>query len=459
VYSINQTTGALAEIPGSPFAGGGFNYSDFFATDPTGRFLYVAVGPSALLGYSVNLTSGALTPVPGSPYLVNYPTSLLVDPTGKFLYLSNIGSGPTAYTFSINSSTGALTQIQQLGIQGAGGYFGALAYGTAPVLYTPSFAYVTNQTGKSISEFTITDSNGALTAVSGSPLADSNGPQVVAASPNGKFVYTGNSNGSISEYKITATIGALTKITGSPIKGLANPVSLVVDPTSTFLLVADQTNQTLSSYTINAANGALTLLSSAATGFPPSAVALDPTGAQALVTGVNSVDYFPISLNGTIGIRSSYNGGATATALSIDPTSQYLFQANTVGPVLAVYTLLETGVQNGALYYTPGNGPSAVLAEPSGRFVYVANSADGTISAYSLNNPTGVLTPITGTFTAGAGPDSLAASNDGTYLYAVNNGSGTVSIFIINNDGTLTAAGSATTSTGPTSIATVGTYK
>jgi hypothetical protein len=39
VYSINQTTGALAEIPGSPFAGGGFNYSDFFATDPTGRFL------------------------------------------------------------------------------------------------------------------------------------------------------------------------------------------------------------------------------------------------------------------------------------------------------------------------------------------------------------------------------------------------------------------------------------
>jgi 6-phosphogluconolactonase (cycloisomerase 2 family) len=134
VYSINQTTGALAEIPGSPFAGGGFNYSDFFATDPTGRFLYVAVGPSALLGYSVNLTSGALTPVPGSPYLVNYPTSLLVDPTGKFLYLSNIGSGPTAYTFSINSSTGALTQIQQLGIQGAGGYFGALAYGTAPVL-------------------------------------------------------------------------------------------------------------------------------------------------------------------------------------------------------------------------------------------------------------------------------------------------------------------------------------
>jgi 6-phosphogluconolactonase (cycloisomerase 2 family) len=115
-------------------------------------------------------------------------------------------------------------------------------------------------------------------------------------------------------------------------------------------------------------------------------------------------------------------------------------------------------VQSGALYYTPGNGPSAVLAEPSGRFVYVANSTDGTISAFSLANSTGVLTS-TGTFLTGAAPDSLAASNDGKYLYAVNNGSGTVSIFTINNDGTLTAAGSATTATGPTSIATVGTYK
>jgi len=34
-----------------------------------------------------------------------------------------------------------------------------------------------------------------------------------------------------------------------------------------------------------------------------------------------------------------------------------------------------------------------------------------------------------------------------------------VSIFTINNDGTLTAAGLAITATGPSSIATVGTYK
>jgi 6-phosphogluconolactonase (cycloisomerase 2 family) len=469
VYAINSTTGALAEVSGSPFAGDGLNFDDNMVTDPTGRFLYVAVGPSVsngapgiLLAYSVNLTTGALTPVPGSPFKVGqYAGGLAMDPTGKFLYFGNLmtsGDVPATFVFSLNGSTGVPTQIGTQGIQGDSDYGFSFVTGTAPVTYTPSFAYVTNQTSKSISEFTITDATGALTAVAGSPLADSNGPQVVTAAPNGKFVYTGNSNGSISEYKITATTGALTKVSGSPIKGLADPVSLVVDPTSSFLLVADQTNQTLTSYTINPSTGALTLLNSVGTLFSPTAVALDPTGVQALVTGQDSVDYFPISLNGTIGNRSYYNGGATATALSIDPTSQYLFQTNSNGDNFAVYTLLESGVQSGAQYFSTGNGPSAVLAEPTGRFVYEANSTDGTISAFSLANSTGVLTS-TGTFNTGTAPDSLAASNDGKYLYAVNNGSGTVSIFTINNDGTLAAAGSAITATGPTSIATVGTYK
>ncbi len=467
VYAVNATTGALTEVPGSPFPGAGDAYNDYFATDPTGRFLYIAVGPSGassgppgiLLAYSVNLTTGALSPLTGSPYKFGQNAiALTLDPTGKFLYLTNNGSGPTTYTFSINSSTGVLTQIGQQGIQGAGEYGLAFAAGTAPVTNTPTFAYVTNLTSKSISEFTISAATGALTSVSGSPLADSNGPQVVTTTPNGKFVYTGNSNGSISEYKVNATTGALTKVAGSPLKGLGDPVSIVADPTSSFLLVLDQTKGTLSSYTISS-TGALTFLSSNTTPASPVAVALDPTGVQALVTGDNYVQYYPISLAGVIGSRQGYNAGFTAVALSIDPTSQYLFQANTNGNILAVYTLLATGVQSGAQYYNTGNIPSAVLAEPSGRFVYIANSSDGNISAFSLANSTGVLTPIAGTFNTGSGPASLAASNDGKYLYAVNNGSGTVGIFTINDDGTLTAAGSATTGAGPTSISTVGTYK
>jgi hypothetical protein len=80
-----------------------------------------------------------------------------MDPTGKFLYVGNVANGgaaPAALVFSVNASTGALTQIRTQGIQGDSFYDLSLVTGTAPVAYTPSFAYVTNQTSKSISEFT-----------------------------------------------------------------------------------------------------------------------------------------------------------------------------------------------------------------------------------------------------------------------------------------------------------------
>src|SRR4029077_5753516 len=94
VYSINSTTGALTEVSGSPFFAGGALYSGVFTTDATGQFLYAAVGPSnnggapgVLVAFSINQTTGALTNVPGSPYLVGQlATSVTVEPSGKFLY-------------------------------------------------------------------------------------------------------------------------------------------------------------------------------------------------------------------------------------------------------------------------------------------------------------------------------------------------------------------------------------
>jgi DNA-binding beta-propeller fold protein YncE len=69
------------------------------------------------------------------------------------------------------------------------------------------------------------------------------------------------------------------------------------------------------------------------------------------------------------------------------------------------------------------------VAEPSGKFVYVANSGDGTISVYSLNIATGALTEVGTAVPAGAGTNALTTSNDGKYLYATNNTAGTVSGF------------------------------
>jgi DNA-binding beta-propeller fold protein YncE len=48
---------------------------------------------------------------------------------------------------------------------------------------------------------------------------------------------------------------------------------------------------------------------------------------------------------------------------------------------------------------------------PQGTVAYVANRADGTVSAYSINATTGALTPVPGSpFAAGAGTNSIAIS-------------------------------------------------
>jgi len=160
----------------------------------------------------------------------------------------------------------------------------AISTGAKAVAYAPKFAYATNQGTDNISEYAIDSATGALTAVGGSPISDSNGPQLITATPSGAFVYTGNANKTISEYKVNAATGALTLVSGSPISGFGSVKGLAVDPAGSYLLVLDSTKQLLSSFTINSATGTLSFLSSSSVPSATSqAVALDPTGTVAIV--------------------------------------------------------------------------------------------------------------------------------------------------------------------------------
>jgi 6-phosphogluconolactonase (cycloisomerase 2 family) len=458
VFGINPTTGALTQVSGSPFASPGDNT----IVDSSGRFLYV--GGKDLAAYSIDSTTGFLTPVPGSPYtLRSYLDAFTLDPTGKFLYASLFATGedytgvPGIITYSINSSTGALTQIAADGSYGNQVEALGFVTGTKAVVYTPRYAYATNQASQSISEWKITDSTGALTAVSGSRVSDSNGPQWVAATPSGAFVYTANSNNSISEYAVTATTGALTLVSGSPITGFGSVNSLSVDPTSTYLFVLDSTNQTVDSYTISAKTGALTALSSVAA---PGALtlALDPLGLLALVTTATDVEYSGVSA-GKLSAFGSVTTKNPPAAAAFDQSGQYFFVTESKSNAVATFnTVAFNGQIKQLSAAATGNAPRAVLAEPSGKYVYVANTADGTISAFSLSNATGALKKIS-TAVAAAGVDSLATSNDGKYLYATDSTAGLVSIFKIATTGALSSVGSATTGTSPTSLATTGTHQ
>ncbi|HEY6767058.1 MAG TPA: beta-propeller fold lactonase family protein [Candidatus Sulfotelmatobacter sp.] len=456
VFSIG-TTGALTPVAGSPFASPG--NSAIVGSD--GQYLYV--GGENLAAYSIDASTGVLTQIPGSPYTTpSLLYSLTLDPTGKFLYGSLIatassGAGTAGtVTYSVNSSSGALTQIYGDGSLGERVEAIAISTGSKAVVYTPKFAYSANHGGKSVSEWTIKDSTGALTAVAGSPIADGNGPQLVASTPSGAFVYTGNANNTISEYSVNATTGALTLASGSPLTGFGSVNTLVVDPTGSNLFVLDSTKQLVDSYTINTETGALTFFSSVATAAGAQMLTLDPTGCAAAITSPTGVQIALVNA-GTFGpFGQVFNTKNSPGAATFDQSTQYLIVTEPKNNAVAVLSL--QGLKQISATIT-GNTPGAILAEPSGKFVYVANTGDGTITAYSLNNLTGALKKI-GSATAAAGTNALSVSNDGKYLYATNGTAGSVSIFKIVGTGALTAAGTATTTgTSPTAIITTGNHQ
>ena len=91
-------------------------------------------------------------------------------------------------------------------------------------------------------------------------------------------------------------------------------------------------------------------------------------------------------------------------------------------------------------YVATGQTPSAV-AVSGGQFVYVANTTDGTISAYSWQPSQAQLAALglggTNTISSGPGVSSLAVV--GHYLYALNTGDSSITTFSIDSgNGALT---------------------
>jgi 6-phosphogluconolactonase (cycloisomerase 2 family) len=105
-------------------------------------------------------------------------------------------------------------------------------------------------------------------------------------------------------------------------------------------------------------------------------------------------------------------------------------------------------------YAYPQDDSEQMVADPLGRFAYVANLVSNasdlsTISMYTINPTTGVLTPTTpATVPTGWFPQGIAIDPLGRFVYTVNTDDATVSMFTINQTtGILTPTTPASVST------------
>lgn len=267
--TIDHTTGLLTPIPGSPFpiqpTGA---TADMAVADPKGRFLYVGSEfTGSISEFQINSTTGALTEIAGSPITnpFNFFSAdiMTVDSTSTYLYAGQGSATSPIVGFSIDQTTGLLTElaaspfalnVAQIHASPAGNFLlGVQTIQDANGSASDPHIYV----------FSLDPTSGFPTAVAGSPFPTTSFPFDFAISPNGKFVYvTGNdSTGTISPiegYSMDQTTGALTPLTGSPFTSLPAATQCQFDQSGGLMFCA--TSSGLSAFSANPSTGAISHL-------------------------------------------------------------------------------------------------------------------------------------------------------------------------------------------------------
>ncbi|MBP9743125.1 MAG: beta-propeller fold lactonase family protein [Burkholderiales bacterium] len=302
-YNIDQNTGTLTNISGSPF-NSGESTPYFPAITPNGKFLYVGT-LNNITAFNIQ-ADGSLTDVSGSPFATTYSTQqIIIDPTGSFLYTYASGTSFNIQIleYSINQDSGALTLIgtvnagqlltfnivlspnnkfiyvQSTGSNAVYAYAiqpdgtlsttGTYSAGNAPsfIAITPddNFLYVSNLNSNSISAYLIDQTTGALSQISGSPFTTSESasyPYQIVITDNGSFLYVSNGGGypayapsSISAFTIGSD-GGLTKINEYSIESGGG--TFIVDSAKNFLYLMSELNNNIGGYNIDPVTGALT---------------------------------------------------------------------------------------------------------------------------------------------------------------------------------------------------------
>lgn len=148
-----------------------------------------------------------------------------------------------------------------------------------------------------------------------------------------------------------------------------------------------------------------------------------------------------------------------AEQMVVDPSGRFAYVANLVSNVsdeatISMYTIDPgTGVLTATAPATVPTGfyPQGIAIDPSGRFVYTANSDDNSVSMFTINQTTGILTPTTpATVPAGSSPGFVTIDPSGRFAYVSDQDDDTISMYNINpTTGVLTPMTPATVPSGP----------
>ena len=152
----------------------------------------------------------------------------------------------------------------------------------------------------------------------------------------------------------------------------------------------------------------------------------------------------------------SGNTSSLPASVTVDPSGKYVYVANsgdqvisqfTIGPGGALAPMNPPTVNSGA----GGTGSNSIVIDPTGKFAYAANISDNSVSLFTIGASGGLVFQSTTPSVAAAawpGPVSVAVDPAGKYVYVVNRSDKSISQYTIGSGGTLSPMVPATVGTG-----------
>jgi 6-phosphogluconolactonase (cycloisomerase 2 family) len=314
------------------------------------------------------------------------------------------------------------------------------------------YVYATVPATSQLAVFREDPFSGVLTQLSESPYTVGSGAQSVVIHPSGKFLYVANpgqGENDVSLFDIYSD-GTVTEVTPRTPTGTL-PFVLAMDPAGNYLYVANVLSTNISVFAINATTGALTPVGTNCTQAPqncspfsinivPHNMQISPSGNFLYVSGPGQPTGVVAVFSVTAGVLSFVNFTPAAdndpSGLAIDPTGSYLYTANAAASSISIYCIVPAPCTHpqtpppppGSLQSVPQSPladnelhPVALILDPKGSYLYVANQGSNNVSTYSITSGTGFPVQVTDSpFGSEAQPSFLAIDPSGKYLYVGN---------------------------------------
>lgn len=259
--------GALTQLTSSPISTGGNGAqgpieSMAFAVTHAGSILFAANGGDpSISAFIVNQHTGTLEPIAGSPFAVNDSVGagtydMAASPDNRFLFVAN-ESNTSIHAYAIAPATGSLTEIE-------GSPFNADANLSGLwVTANRKFLLAASNSSNSIEVFAIA-SSGSIAQVPGSPFAANNVVSDVRSNCASDRVFDADNGSDLIDAYAMSSNGTLTPVPGSPFYNGAtgngpNSFDLAIASGGRFLYTSDSFADGFSSFGI-AADGVLSLV-------------------------------------------------------------------------------------------------------------------------------------------------------------------------------------------------------